>query len=431
MKTIHNKSFLLFWLSGSVSQLGSGMSVYALIIWAYEQTHSAMTVSFMSFCSYLPYILISVFAGAYIDQHSKKKIMLITDFIAALGSLTMFFLLSTDQLQIWHIYLINTVIGFANSFQSPAQSVAVGILVPESDYGKASGMNSFSSNLLTVITPMLGASLMAVIGIEGVLGIDVLTFLFAESVLLFFIKIPEKLQKEEEKKSSIFEGCKEGFQFLYGHKGIFYIVVSMACMNFFSRLTYENILSPMLLARSGESKQVLGFVTAIIGFGGVLGGLFVSLRKRSGKVIKEIYLMAAFSFLAGDLLMGCGRNVIVWSIAALAASVPIPFITAAQNVILYKIIPRQMQGRIFAVRNAIQFCTIPIGILLGGFLADYVFEPILARKGTVATLLLDLLGNTPGCGMACMFVMTGVLGSVTSLIWYRNKEIRKLDKESE
>lgn len=420
------RNFTLFWLSGSVSQLGSAMTSYALIIWAYQQTKSAMTVSLMSFSMYLPYICISIFAGAFIDRHSKKKIMLITDFMAAICTFVIFLLIVTNQFQIWHIYIVNMVIGFANSFQSPAQSVAVGIMVPKEEYARASGMNSFSNNLLTVATPMLAASLISVVDLKGILLIDVVTFLFAEGVLLFYIKIPEVINKHANKNQSIFAGCKEGVQFLCNHKGILYIVLSMACMNYFSRLTYENILSPMILARSGGNTQVLGIVTGMIGFGGILGGLLVSLRKKSDNKIAEIFLTAAFSFLCGDLLMGVGRNVVLWSIAALAASVPIPFITAAQNVIMYEVIPREVQGRIFAVKNAIQFCTIPIGILLGGFLADYVFEPFMVSGSQGAKWVQGLVGNTEGSGMALMFVMTGILGCLTSLLWYRSKEICKL-----
>ena len=420
------RNFTLFWLSGSVSQLGSAMTSYALIIWAYQLTKSAMTVSLMSFSMYLPYICISIFAGAFIDRHSKKKIMLITDFMAAICTFVIFLLIVTNQFQIWHIYVVNMVIGFANSFQSPAQSVAVGIMVPKEEYARASGMNSFSNNLLTVATPMLAASLISVVGLKGILLIDVMTFLFAEGVLFFFIKIPEVINRHGNKNQSIFAGCKEGVQFLCNHKGILYIVLSMACMNFFSRLTYENILSPMILARSGGNTQVLGIVTGMIGFGGILGGLLVSLRKKSDNKIAEIFLTAAFSFLCGDLLMGVGRNVVLWSIAALAASVPIPFITAAQNAIMYEVIPREVQGRIFAVRNAIQFCTIPIGILLGGFLADYAFEPFIVSGSQGAKWVQGLVGNSEGSGMALMFVMTGFLGCLTSLLWYRSREIRKL-----
>ena len=77
------KRYIIFWLSQALSQLGSSMTGFALILWAYTQNSSAMTVSLMSFFNYMPYIIVSLFAGTFVDNHSKKKIMLISDSIAA------------------------------------------------------------------------------------------------------------------------------------------------------------------------------------------------------------------------------------------------------------------------------------------------------------------------------------------------------------
>lgn len=422
------KNFILFWISQSISQLGSAMTSFALIIWAYKQTNSAVVVSLMSFCSYLPYILVSIFAGSFIDRHKKKNVMLVTDFVAVLCSLFIFINCLTDTLVIWNIYFVNLIIGTMNSFQSPAEQVALGIMVEEKNYKRASGMSSFSANLSSIFAPMLAAFFISFFGLEGVLVIDFVTFIFAFVVLCFFIRIPEEIKNDTDEKKSIFDGCKEGFQYLMQHKGIWYIILSMACMNFFSRLTYENILSPMILARSGGNDNILGIVTGIMGFGGVLGGLIISFKEISKDNVKLIYLSAAFSFLFGDILMGLGQNVIVWSIAAVAASLPIPFINAGQNCIMYKNIPTEVQGRIFAVRNAIQFSTIPIAIILGGVLADNIFEPFMGSKNIFAGYLRMLVGEGSGSGMAVMFLCTGILGFITSVCWYRNREIKELDK---
>lgn len=88
--------------------------------------------------------------------------------------------------------------------------------------------------------------------------------------------------------------------------------------------------------------------------------------------------------------MALGRNVFWWSVAAVFASLPIPFIMANQNTILYKKIPAALQGRVFAVRNAIQYSTIPVGIILGGYLADYVFEPFMGSGAKTAKVLADI-----------------------------------------
>lgn len=428
------RNFLLFWFSQSVSQLGSSMTSFALIIWSYGRTGSAMSVSLMTFCTWLPYIAASVIAGPVVDRCSKKAIMLAADLMAAACSLGVVVLAASGNLQIGVIYLINVITGFMNAFQSPAETVAVGLLVPKERYGQASGLNSFTSSLLGAAAPMMAASLSSFAGLGGVIAFDLATFLFAFFILLFHIRIPEEgrhadAQRGEKRqpitadgramKRKADGGWKESLDFLREHNQLLYLIASLALMNFFSRLTYENILSPMILARSGQSQMALGVVSAVLGAGGMAGGLIVSFGRLPNDSVRVIFAAAGISFLFGDFLMGAGQNVLMWSGAALAASMPIPFITAAQNVILYRTIPQRLQGRIFSIRNAVQYGTIPLGILLGGYLADYVFEPMMNGNGRFVSFLIRIVGEGKGSGMAVMFLTTGILGSLTSLICYK------------
>ena len=401
------------------------MTGFALVLWAYGQNHSAMSVSLISFCNYVPYIFVSLFVGDFIDKHKKKSIMLVSDSIAAAGSLIILAFLLTGRLASLTIYIVNVVIGITNAFQQPASAVATGRLVPEEKISNMSGMNSFSSNLIVVFSPMLASSLFAVGGLPLILTIDLASFAIAFSVLLFFIKIPEQI--EENPHSSPFAGISDGFAFLRTEKGILHIMLTMAIINFFSRLTYENILSPMILARSSYSSIALGIVNACMGIGGIAGGIIVSIKKESHHQATAIYVSAALSFLFGDLLMAAGKNVLWWSIAAIAASFPIPFIMANQNAILYKRIPVDIQGRVFAVRNAIQYSTIPLGIILGGYWADHIFEPFMATENGATVLLKKIVGDGAGSGMAVMFLCTGILGFAISLMSCFDPEIRKLE----
>lgn len=246
------KKYIVLWLSQSVSGLGSSMTGYALVLWAYGQSHSAMSVSLMSFGNFVPYILFSLFAGVFVDRHSKKAIMLISDSIAAIGSVAVLALLLTGRLSVWNIYVVNAVVGITNAFQQPAAAVVTGKLVPKDKISNVSGMNSFSQNLIVIFSPMLAAALYAAGGLRVILLVDLATFLVAFSVLLFVITIPE--QPERAAYKSPFSGAVEGMRFLKRERGLLYIMLTMALINFFSRLTYENILSPMILARSGDSS---------------------------------------------------------------------------------------------------------------------------------------------------------------------------------
>ncbi len=419
------KKYIILWLSQSVSGLGSSMTGFALVLWAYGQSNSAMSVSMMSFCNYVPYVILSLFAGVFVDRHNKKSIMLMSDSIAAFGSLAILVSLLMGRLAVWNIYVINGIIGITNAFQQPASAVATGRLVPKEKISNVSGMNAFSNNLIVVFSPMLAAFLFAAGGLPLILLIDLASFAFAFCVLLFFIAIPEQVQKKTYR--SPFAGLSEGFAFLKDEKGILYMMLTMALINFFSRLTYENILSPMILSRSSGDSIVLGIVNACMGAGGIAGGIIVSVKKESRHKSAAIYISAALSFLFGDLLMAVGKNAFWWSAAALAASLPIPFIMANQNTILYRKIPAAMQGRVFAVRNAIQYSTIPFGIILGGCLADYVFEPFMVSGSEFAGMLGTIVGNRAGSGMAAMFLCTGICGFTVSVVSCFNREIKKLN----
>lgn len=195
----NSRRYIVFWFSQALSQLGSSMTGFALVLWAYTKNGSTMTVSLMSFFNYVPYIIVSLFAGTFVDNHNKKKIMLVSDSIAAICSAVLFALSVRNGLEIWHVYVINFIIGFMNAFQGPASLVAIGKIVPKDKLTQVSGMNSFSSNLVTVLSPIFAASLFALYGFKLILTIDLLSFAVAFLVLLLIIKIPEDMDQKEEK----------------------------------------------------------------------------------------------------------------------------------------------------------------------------------------------------------------------------------------
>ena len=107
--------FLRLWSTQTFSTLGSSMASFALVIWAYEQSGPALSTALLSICSYAPYVLLSIFAGALSDRWNKKATMLICDAAAALTTVGVLVLLSTDALGVWHLYVLNALNGLMNT----------------------------------------------------------------------------------------------------------------------------------------------------------------------------------------------------------------------------------------------------------------------------------------------------------------------------
>ena len=155
------RGFLILWLTQSFSALGSAMTNFALIVWSYQAQGSALTTALLSVCSYAPYVVMSIFAGALSDRWNKKAVMLASDSFAALCTVAVLVLLQAGQLEIWHLYCLNALNGLMNTVQQPAADVAISLLTPERHYQKASGLRSLANSLINMLTPMFATALLA------------------------------------------------------------------------------------------------------------------------------------------------------------------------------------------------------------------------------------------------------------------------------
>lgn len=137
------KTFIILWLTQALSSLGSSMTGFALVIWLYNDSGSALTTALLTVCSYAPYVIVSIFAGAISDKWNKKAVMLVCDSFAALTTVCVLVLFKTGSLEVWHLYILNALNGLMNSMQSPASDVAATLLTPEKHYQKTSAMRYF------------------------------------------------------------------------------------------------------------------------------------------------------------------------------------------------------------------------------------------------------------------------------------------------
>lgn len=194
--------FLILWLSQSFSSLGSAMTNFALVIWSYQQYGSALQTALLAICSYAPYVLMSIFAGALSDRWNKKLTMLLCDSFAAGCTVIVLILLQSDKLELWHLYCLNALNGLMNTVQQPSADVTTSLLTPKKYYQKISGMRSFSNSLVSVITPVLATALLSLFSVRTVIAFDLFSFGAAFISLLFFIRIPE-LKSESLAKEPI------------------------------------------------------------------------------------------------------------------------------------------------------------------------------------------------------------------------------------
>jgi len=426
MKTYMNdlkemRSYLLLWFTQTVSGLGSAMTAYALVIWSYTQAGSALRTALLMVCSYAPYVVCSIFAGALSDRWDKKKTMLACDALAAISTLIVLSLLKNDALRIWHLYIVNAVSGLMNTFQQPASEVATTALLKREYYQKVGGLRYLSNSLNSILTPIITTAIMGLWGIHVVIAIDLISFAVAFAVLLLFIPIPKTEPKDT--KESILQSAAEGVRWLKRNPGIFHLMLFLAGINLVASM-FNATLPAMILSKASETA--LGTVNSVTGIAMLAGSLLASFLPVPKSRVKAIWCCLMLSMCTENFCLAFGSNVWVWCFGATLGWIALPWMSANLEAVNRLNIPMEIQGRVYAARNSFQFFTIPVGYFLGGVLVDRVFEPIMAvqTKG----LLVGLFGSGKGSGAAFLFAVLWLAGIAVCLIFRADRYIWKLEE---
>ena len=415
-------NFILLWATQTLSRLGSSLTPFALILWAYGKTGSALSTALLTVSSYVPYILLSLPVGTLTDRMNKKHLMLLSDTAAALCTLTILFVWLSGNLELWHLYLVNAITGTAQTFQQPASEVATTLVTPEDKYQKAGSLNALAYSVINMASPVIATTLYSVGGLTLVIIVDLSTFTVAFLSLLFFVRIPE-MKKEKHKDSHIMMDLKEALSFLRTNMGILQVILFLAAINFIASI-YNAALPAMIL--SFENESVLAAVQSTAGIAMIIGSAIAAMLPTPKSRVKMIILSLFISMSTENFMLAFFRNPIMWCVGAFLGWLCIPVMNTNLDALMRSQIPSSIQGRVYSARNMLQFFTIPLGYLAGGFLVDTVFEPFMVYKSD--TVLNLLFGTGKGSGAAFLFAVIGVMGVLVCVVFSKLKAMRNLER---
>jgi hypothetical protein len=270
---------------------------------------------------------------------------------------------------------------------------------------------------------MLAGLLLGIIGLDGIMTIDILTFVFAIGTLLL-VHVPQP-EVSEEGQGSIWKESVYGLRYIWERPGLFSLQLLFAGGNLIDYAGFA-LFAPMILARTGSDELVLGSVQSAGAVGGLVGGLLLSVWGGPKRRIHGVLAGWGLASL-GMLLMGLGQGLIVWIVASFCYAFFEPIVNGSDQAIWQAKVAPDVQGRVFSTQLLISHGTMPVAMLLVGPLADHVFEPAMMPGGNLAGLFSWLVGVGPGAGIALMIVVAGLLGSLVPLVGYALRGVRNVE----
>jgi len=420
------RTFFQIWVGQLISILGSEMATFAVTLWVWDQTGKATPLALVWFFSRTSRVIAASFAGLIIDRANRKHLMILGDTMAGFSTLLLLLLLWSNQLAIWHLYITASINGFFGYLQSLAYSASESMLLPKLHYARATAMNHFAYSGNEVIAPAMAGLLYPLAGLSGILLIDLSTFLIAVC-LLSRVQIPQPNHdaRNDQVTQTLEQKLTFGFRYIFSRSSLVAVLVFLLSTNLVFYVS-GGIYSPMILARSDSSAIVLASVQTAAGIGGIAGAAVLSIW---GGPKPRIHGLLSSAILVGSsgMLVGLGQTQSMWILGSFLSAFFLPLRGSSNQAIWLSKVNPGVQGRVFASRYLIAQITSPLGLLLAGIFADYIFTPMMIAGGGFTRLLANLFGSEAGSGMALQYTFFSCLGVLIGIGAYAFPKLRNVE----
>jgi DHA3 family macrolide efflux protein-like MFS transporter len=365
--------FFSIWTGQTLSAFGTVVAQFALVWWITKLTGSATVLASVTAAALIPALLVSPFAGVFVDRHNRRLIMIVSDAFIALVSLWLAYQFWTGAMQLWHVYAAAVARALGSAFYGPACGASVTLLVPKEQYGRIGGIDQTRSGVLEVVGPLLGALAIAWFPLHHVMLLDVGTAAFAIIPLLIFsIPQPKPESSATDGGSSYWQDLAAGFLYVVRWRSLMLFVGVVAIVNIM--LFSSTSLTPLLVYKGfGGEAGMLAWFQSGFGFGLIAGGLALSLW--GGPRRKILAVLGGIVGLGGILLVPAWTPASLWWLAVGGyALLGLTFAIAQGNMsaAFRGLVAPSKQGRFYSLLSPLFQGLNPLGIMVAGTVSDAV-----------------------------------------------------------
>lgn len=374
---LKNRGFASLWIGTSISELAGAFGTFCNSILIYDMTGSKLALGSMWLLYFIPSIILQLISGPFIDKWSRKRIMIVSQWTRAVLFLLLLLSLASGNMESWHIYAVQVLIGLLAPFYVPASQAITPTIVSKEQLSSANAYIDGTSRLMMFLAPVSGGIVIEYIGIKFTL-IFITVLLTLSGFLLLKVKEHRTITKI---RSTWLEQFMEGIRYFFKERRIVWLGVFLGFVQFGVGVTMV-INLPYIIDILGGNYDVYGLFMAGFPLGYVLGSLFVGkVNFRSRRIIMlGALVIGGLTYVSLGLINHIFLAILVEAIAGISMA----FFNVHNTTINQQTVPNQLMGKVLSVRLVIIRGVMPLGVLVGGVVSElWGIRPLFILIGTL------------------------------------------------
>jgi predicted MFS family arabinose efflux permease len=381
-KGFQYRDFRLMWLGACTSSIGTWMQNLAQAWLVYDISGSAFYLGLDAFLAQIPIMLFSLFGGVFADRTSRRKLLLMSQYIQMTNAFVLAILMYFGLRHIWPILMLSFVTGTAQSFGGPAYSALVPTLVEPEDLPNAIALNSIQFNLARIIGPVLGGIALKTLGATWCFGLNGVSFV-AVIISLYMIRVRFDPKPNAQ---SVIASMKSGFGFIREREGmvpLIFLAFSITALGF-PMIAFLPVFARTVFHSGSNAYSAL---LASSGLGSVTGALIIAAMARKKNLGKPALTMLAILGVT-TTCFALSKMIVLSCFFLYLSGASMMSVFALLISMVQLITPDDMRGRVMSVYNVAFRGGIPVGsVLIGTIIQRHSAPPVIAVNGLLLILL--------------------------------------------
>jgi len=394
VRSLRHRNYRLFFGGQSLSLIGTWMTQVASSWLVYRLTNSALLLGLVTFSGQIPALLLTPFAGVWVDRWDRRTVLKVTQVLAMVQSFALAALVLSGDKNIWHILLLTIFQGIVNAFDIPArQAFVVELIEDRADLPNAIALNSSMMNGARLIGPSIAGAVIAAAGEGYCFLIDGISYIEVIASLMLMDTKPGVARIHE----NLFSGLKAGWRYVVGYDPIRSILGLIAFISLVG-LPYTVLLPVFAGVILHGGPNTFGFLTGATGLGAFISAILLAMRKSIVGLGKRMAI-TSLTFGAGLIAFAFSQTFWLSMVLMLVVGFSMMQVIASGNTILQTIVDEDKRGRVMSFYTLAFIGAAPIGSLVAGALANQI--------GVVPTVVV--------CGLLCIIASLWFFGRLENI----------------